>query len=364
MLILSEAQVRQCLSIEKCIAANRLALGSLCRFKGECNDIAKANVPTRIILPAMGAGMPGDATLFKPAAYYPGGNASKNGDAYEIEGEEAVIMGSKVVSVRADNPSIGKPTVPATITMLNAKTGEVSALMGATYLTAARTAAGSAIATKLCVADNDGKHLVVFGAGMQAELHIRCLANALPGQIQTVTIVNRSRARAENLCDLLRNEKDNTFQNIKCRVIILGDRDDVKDAVGNADIIVTATNTSQALFDGKWVKSNCHINGVGSYLPTSEEIDSDFVRDRCLTIVDTTEALEVGDLKHVDKNSSEFVGLLGDMLEGGVTIGKDDLQDKCTFFKSVGTAIQDIVTANEVVTAANKKGIGTTVDIL
>ena len=96
----------------------------------------------------------------------------------------------KIVSPRANNASKNKPTCPATIMLLNAETGETSAVVAATYLTAARTAAGSALATQMaCPSSADGLALVVFGAGLQGELHIKAIQHVV--NVKKVLIVNR-----------------------------------------------------------------------------------------------------------------------------------------------------------------------------
>ena len=376
MLILSEAQVKRCLTLENCIAANRKALAALRSSKGDKNKnqhqkslIAlpgSALVPGRIGLPrcleepsplstSSSVVVPKDTTLFKPAAYY---GTSEGADT---------LMGMKVISIRAKNAELGKPTATATITMLDAETGEVTAVIGGTYLTAARTAAGSAIATKVIleqkqINESTKQNVVVFGAGIQAEMHIRMLNCILPGQIDKVSIFNRSRKRAEGLRDSLRNDPDTSH--LECSVATYDQDTVLKETVGNADIIVTATNTAFPLFDWSWVNSNCHINGIGSYLSSSEEVDSVFVRDHCITVADTIEALDtVGDLKLLDGSSENFAGLLGDLLDGSVTIGDSAISNKRTFFKSVGTCVQDIFTADEVIKNARSLGIGTEVEM-
>lgn len=430
MLILSEAQVRQCLSIESCVAVNRIALGALSRFHQNESEsdrgidrLGHAVVPKRIALPRclehqerrglmkpdiiaskVVAIAPVDTTLFKPGAFYFNANLpvskDQNGNSDDTHNHQhnQNIMGIKVVSVRSKNQSIGKPTVPATITMIHPETGEVTAVLGATYLTAARTAAGSAIATKLCTdyihstqrsgdkiintnAQNHShtpKHLVVFGAGLQAEMHIRCLHHILPGQIHNVTILNRSIERAEALQQMLLNDPHTC--NLNCEIATLDDERFLQNTVQRADIIVTAINCSEPLFDWNWVGQKnehgyCHINGVGSYLPESEEVSAAFVQQHCGFVVDSMDALQVGDLKGVNEDSDNFMGVLGDLLQqtdeddGPMPMPDSVMNDtftskyRCTFFKSVGTAVQDIVTADDVIKTAMRLGIGTNVDI-
>ena len=260
MLILSEADVRKCFPVSTAIECNRKALSSL-----RSDGIGGAVVPTRIGLPYN----PGNASstpstdwsLFKPAAYYPPHPSSSSLDQSPQDTNDGIIIGMKVVSVRANNPSIGKPTVPATVMLLNPETGEVSAIMAATYLTAARTAAGSALATELIFKNNpqkSGVTLVVFGAGLQSELHIKSIQHVV--NVKSVVIINRTLERAKKLKGSLL-QLDAT-SNIS--TILLSDKEGVRNTVQNADVIVTATNTCVPLFNGGWVKPGCHINGVGS----------------------------------------------------------------------------------------------------
>ena len=390
MLILSEADVRQCLPIELAIEATRRALGSL-RKAGD----GGATVPTRIGLPYHGgvggdddAGNGGhppnaaaeDWTLFKPAMYEPPcTDDSKN------DGNQTSLMGMKLVSVRGGNPSMGLPTVPATIMLVDCKTGIASALLGGTFLTAARTAAGSAVATDcMTPADtriNKNLHLLVFGAGLQAEMHIDAICSVR--NIGRISIVNRSAGRAEKLIALTREKLKGSEQDMEMDVTLLEDRDAVKNVVSKADIICTTTNTTTPLFDGAWVKPGCHLNGVGSYTANMEEIPSDFVSTRCQVVIDTPEAINVGDLKCISDESENYVGLLGDVLAGNSHLTKyergrsDDIDSggdtctgkknrymyDCSMFKSVGTAIQDVITANEVYQEAIRRGVGMEVEM-
>lgn len=374
MLILNEAQVRKCLTLELCIQANKAALATLLSTKGSPYEKdsssslfpsslpSNAVIPSRIGLPrtihesstSTQTQLPEDTTLFKPAAFY-------SADSTET------LMGMKVISIRAKNPSIGKPTATATMTMLNAETGEVTSVLNATYLTAARTAAGSAISTQLCLEQKQllhgqkDKHLVVFGAGIQAEMHIRLIQYILPNEISKVTIVNRSLGRADTLKKTLEVEHPDFEYN----VLTLDQQDSIHETVSTADVIATATNTEFPLFDWSHVNSNCHICGVGSYLDSSEEVSSTFVRDRCYTLSDTLDALNVGDLKLLEGNSEHYLGLLGDFLQNRISLDREKIlqEKKCTMYKSVGVAVQDIFTADAVIQNAMKLGLGTNVEM-
>jgi hypothetical protein len=148
MLFLSEKDVRQCLTMKDSLEATRVALISLAT--------GEARVPTRVGLSCTAPSSPSDKatdtadwSLFKPAAL---DNADVN--------KSTKLMGMKLASIRAKNPAAGLPTVPATVLTLDVETGYVDAIVASTYLTAVRTAAGSALATAL--ARPDLTHLVVF----------------------------------------------------------------------------------------------------------------------------------------------------------------------------------------------------------
>lgn len=332
MLLLSEKDVRQCLPMKDCVSVNRRALASLRPGGG-------SEVPTRLGLPYYTArGDAQDWSLFKPAAFY---------------GDDSVQMGMKLVSVRADNPSRGLPLVPATVLLLDAPTGQVQAVMSATYLTGARTAAGSAVATDLVSANKSMHHLVVFGAGLQAECHIEAIRCVQPS-ISRITVVNRSSKRANDLVEHLPS-------GVVGHVVLLDDKDGIQHALMDADVVVTCTNSATPLFDGSWLRPGCHVNGVGSYTPEMQEVDELTVK-RSRILVDTLESLDVGDLKHLSRNEHPWK-LLGEVIEDPFWLNSDNGSTDCTFFKSTGTAIQDVMTASLVVERARELKLGNEFDM-
>jgi len=394
MIVLSDDQVWGILkkNFRAVIDINRKALGSL-SADASCengNDDASAYVPSRIMIPYNKGSnaTSGDCTLFKPAMY----TARQTGSEDDRDGDDtySVTMGMKVASVRDGNANLGKPSVPCTIMMLDPASGDVSAVLGATSLTAVRTAAGSAAATELmclsrlappsagtCSSNaNEGDaienatypplEMVCFGAGMQIEMHIAAIrACQWPSsdqklELSKLTIINRNQARALALKEKLLSDGSNDAKSIsEIKILSTGDSE-IDDAVSTADIIVTGTNASTPLFQGKMAKKGVHINGVGSYQSDHQEIDNDIV-DRCYVCFDTVEAMTVGDLKHL--RPSARVRLFGDIIaEGEGITSLDHFQSiDSTFFKSVGTAIQDILTAEYVVQEARKQGVGTEV---
>ena len=356
VLILGEKDVRRCLSMKQCLAVNRQAF-------------LRLTTPNVVVPSRLGLAYPQptskshDWTLFKPAAFYSNnhhfdGNDT-NGDIVDDDTtitttRNTITMGMKLVSIRANNPSIhNQPLVPATLMMIQADTGMLEALISATYLTAARTATGPALATQLC--RPDATHGVIFGAGLQAETHMDALTMSLP-HLSHITIINRTKERANSLMQ----QKQEQYPYLTMNTILLSDTEAVHGALGQADVICTTTNAQTPLFQDGHVKPGCHINSIGSYTPNMTEIPPHLV-NRCTVLMDTVEARTVGDLKHL--TSQHPTCLLGQVLQEEGNTWLDDNRMEYTFFKGVGTAIQDVMTGALVLERARELGLGTAVDM-
>lgn len=233
MLILSDDDVRAAVSMDHAIDVNAAAFSAL--------EDGSAQCPERSIVSAAGG-----PTLFKPS-YIPPDSA-----------ESVEALGLKVVSVRAANAEAGLPTVPGTMLMFDAATGLPSAVLAATWLTALRTAAGSAVATR-ALAPLETQNLVVFGAGMQAEAHISAMLCVRPA-ITSVTIINRGRPRAEALAAALAD----TNPALTVDLLTLDDVGGVERVCRVADLVCATTNSSTPLWDGSWLKPGAHVNAIGS----------------------------------------------------------------------------------------------------
>eukprot|EP01111_Echinosteliopsis_oligospora_P012719 TRINITY_DN4392_c0_g1_i1.p1 TRINITY_DN4392_c0_g1~~TRINITY_DN4392_c0_g1_i1.p1 ORF type:complete len:322 (+),score=107.05 TRINITY_DN4392_c0_g1_i1:131-1096(+) len=321
MIILNEEQIKNLITIEEAIEVNRDSFVQ--------QATGSAIVPDRISIPVPSQE---GATLFKPCKI--GGG-----------------LGLKVVSVRPNNTDFS--TVPGYIFLVDDETGKAKAFMDATYLTALRTAAGSAVATDL-LSSPSSSHLLVFGAGLQAQVHIEAMLHVRPS-IKFVGIWNRTEKRALDLCSSLSLK----YPEVKFKIATNTASD-----VSSADIIVTATNATKPVFEGDLVKAGAHINGIGSFLPNMQEINSETVK-KARIVVDTPLATECGDfvvphqLSSFDLNT--ICGQLGDLIQGKIKVRNTD-QD-VTFFKSVGTAVQDISTAHLIFQNAKRKGVGLSVDM-
>lgn len=334
MLILSDKDVEDILPMEEAIVANAKAFYA--QFTG------KAIIPNRIWIQVPRCG----PTLFKPGLY-------------------KRMLGLKVVSVRAKNKNVRPPlpTVPATVVMFDSETGLPSGILAATFLTALRTAAGSGVATDFFARPN-AKVLTVFGAGLQAQEHIRAMLSVRKS-IKTIFVINRTVRNAEVLAVKMKSKHSGVI----FTVINPKDKDQVSYCIRSSDIIVCATNSNTPLFNGSDLKAGTHINGIGSYAPEMQEVDVITVK-RSKLILDSPAAVEAGDLSiplnHKLITQKKCRHVLGEFVtQAGGPKMKSIKQfktspDDITFFKSVGTAVQDIVTSWRIVEKAKAMGVGVT----
>ncbi|CAO3667353.1 unnamed protein product [Rhizopus microsporus] len=250
----------------------------------------------------------------------------------------------KIVSVPTKD---GKGGLASTILVLNEETGITEAIINADALTAVRTAAGSALATRH-LAKSNAKNLVIFGAGAQARSHVDMMIAVRP-TIKKIAIWNRSGERRDKLIEELKLAYPD-------REFIPTDQD-LQSQVEQADIICTCTNATKPVLFGKWLKPGVHLNCVGSYTPDMHEIDPEAVNTIERIVVDSVEACshEAGEL--IKSSRPE------DWLEIGQLTQEVDANEKnkITLFKSVGISLQDSAIAGFMVNLAKEKKMGTRV---
>lgn len=278
---------------------------------------------------------PGKATTLVMPAFVPG----------------AAALGVKVVSVFADNPGRGLPTITALVSMFDQETGRPLAIMDGGYLTALRTGAVSGAATDV-LARHDARVLTVIGAGVQAMT--QALAVAEVRSLQRINVVARSRTSQERF--LATAERDWPDLAPIMRIDL-----DLSTAVREADIICAATSSPEPVFDDADVQPGTHINGVGSFTPAMQEIPAGTIARACV-VVDQLEAAleEAGDLviplRDGAIDRSHLSRELGQLLTGEVTGREND--EQVTVFKSVGNAIQDVAVGRFAIDEAERRQIG------
>lgn len=264
-------------------------------------------------------------------------------------------LGVKVVSVVAGNPARGLPLIHAVVFLADPETGRPLAVLDGAYLTALRTGAVSGAATDL-LARAGSATLVVIGAGAQAATQVAAVCAVRP--IRRVIVVGR---RPEGLASFRARMADD-WPDLAGRIETTTDAG----AVGEADVVCTATTSKTPVFDDADVRPGTHLNGVGAYTHEMQEVPAETVR-RATVVVDAVEAAlaEAGDLI-IPMNRGligrDHVGRELGQIVAGTAPGRQR-DDEVTFFKSVGNAVQDVVVARRAVDRARELGVDQTVDL-
>jgi ornithine cyclodeaminase len=256
----------------------------------------------------------------------------------EIPGGELLLMpahtaagtGVKLVTLSHENPGRGLPFIHGIYVLFAPGTLVPVALLDGAALTALRTAAVSALATRY-LAREDAHRLVVFGAGSQARAHVDAMRAVR--EIDRVTIVGRNPERAAALVAAL------TAQGVAASTADAS-------AVAEADIVCTCTTSREPLFDASSVMPGTHINAVGAYRPDARELDGTLLARALLVVETQASALaEAGDIVLAIADGALDAGVLRELapIVRGLEGRADDAQ--VTVFKSVGLAFEDLVLA-------------------
>jgi ornithine cyclodeaminase len=318
MLILNEHEVEQLLTMRECIEVMEQALASLAR--GEVHN------PLRSIVRAS------DASGFL-------------GLMPAFRGGDVPRYGLKEVCIFPGNPARGLDTHLGAVLLHDGENGQLMAVMNASAITAIRTAAVSAVATKLLAREN-AHTLAIIGAGVQGKTHLEAIP--LVRDIDDVRIVSRTREKADAL--------------VRKGVRVV---DSVEEAVKGADIIVTATSAREPIIRRNWLDDGVHINAVGSSVAAARELDSDTVAAASL-FVDRRESTmnESGDylsaLREGAITDGHIRAELGELLLGRAE-GRTS-PTEITLFKSLGLAVEDLAAAQFLYEKASREGAGTWVD--
>ena len=251
-------------------------------------------------------------------------------------------VGVKIVTVSPDNNAISKPAVMGIYLLLDGKTGEPQALIDGQRLTQWRTACASALAASW-LAREDASKLLVIGAGSLCPFLVRAHAAVRP--IKEIRIWNRTKANAEKAAeDLRRQGFDVTVA------------DDLSASLGWADIVSSATISSEPLIEGAKLRPGTHVDLVGAFTPTMRESDDEAIR-RARVYVDTRAGAtkEAGDIvQALASGALAQDGIVADLFElaRGEKPGRQSA-DEITLFKSVGAALEDLAAGIAVYRAMN-----------
>ncbi|OJJ19579.1 hypothetical protein BKI52_22490 [marine bacterium AO1-C] len=322
--VLSRQDVKQALPMQEAIQAMRESFTLLYQ--------QKAQLPTRMEMPLEDVNAD---LLFMPS--------------YVSDYQQA---GLKIANVFRDNPAQGFPLIQGMMLLIDTQNGQPCALMDSTYLTALRTAAGSALATDL-LANKEAKTLALFGTGANAITHLEAMTSIR--DIEKVWVYGRTLDKAQAFVD----EHQPHYS------ISLVATDTLSD-LAQAHIICTTTSASTPLFEAQQVAAGTHITAIGSYKPHWREIPGRLVAQSKI-VVDSHEAClsEAGDIlmpiKEGLMNEKHILGELGEVIvdKKAIRTSAEDI----TFYKSVGVGVQDLTAAHYIYQKAQQLGLGKLISI-
>jgi ornithine cyclodeaminase/alanine dehydrogenase-like protein (mu-crystallin family) len=264
-------------------------------------------------------------------------------------GEEPVFV-LKALCLMPGNPARGLDTHQGTVTLFDGTTGAPTAILDASAITAVRTAAVSAVATRT-LAREDARVLAILGSGVQGRAHLMALTGVR--KFEEIRVYSPTEAHARALA---------AAGDGLARVM-----NSAEDAVRGADVVVTATTAREPVLRRDWLEPGAHVNAVGASMPSVRELDVDTVA-ACALFCDSRESLrnEAGEyLLALEQGAipgeNHVRGELGEVLAGSAP-GRLDAGE-LTVFRSLGLAVEDLAAAQCAVTRARRIGIGKEVEL-
>lgn len=374
--LLTEDDVKSVLSMDDLIDTMASALG---RFSA--GHVAQ---PVRTVIPVGDRGLAG----LMPA--YVTGSARGDGDADVSEtgapraaGKSAGLsgerdaLGAKLVTVFDGNHARGLPSHLASIVLMDPETGALLALLDGRYITEARTAAVSAVSSRL-LARRTASSLAIIGTGVQARSHLDALsrvhalrhvsvwspqkqhrdafvATARDG-LKAVPYVRAGGGATQQDVGATQQDVGHGLQ----AVPTITAADHAGEAIVGADVIVLATSSPTPVLEDGWVKPGAHVISVGACRPSQREMDPALVA-RARLFVDSHAAalVESGDIvmgmREQRIGADHIVAELGAVVNGATGRRTDA---EVTIFKSLGLAVEDVTAADLAYRRAKERAIG------
>ncbi len=256
------------------------------------------------------------------------------------------VHGAKLLSLYPDNPRAGRSSHSGLMVIFEAETGLPKACIDAAELTAVRTAAATAVATR-ALARRDAGTAAIIGCGEQAQAHIAALRAVRP--IRRIVVWGRDPLKARQFAGEHELEVAGT----------------VAAAVAEADIVCTTTPSTSPLFSAELLRPGLHLNAVGASIPVMQEIATEVV-PRVRLVTDHRPSLEAQAAEVIDARRRGLIARdhpiaeIGEVLNGTAP-GRSD-EREVTLYRSLGVAAQDLTAALFILERAEAAGRGVVVD--
>jgi ornithine cyclodeaminase/alanine dehydrogenase-like protein (mu-crystallin family) len=262
-------------------------------------------------------------------------------------------LGAKLVTVFGANAARGLHTHLASIVLLDPETGALRALLDGRYITEARTAAVSAVSSRL-LARPTAASLAIIGSGVQARSHFEALSGV--HRLRQVTVWSPNKLHRDQFVEYARTAGSDPDQTPSCRAV-----DHAGEAVVGADVIVLVTSSPTPVIESGWVKPGAHVISVGACRPTQREMDPALTARSRLFVDSRAAALvESGDvvlgIQEGRFGTDHIVAEIGELVNGAQGRRSDT---EITIFKSLGMAVEDVTAADLAYRRAIERGVGT-----
>jgi alanine dehydrogenase len=312
VIFLSQADVQDLLDLDALIDA-------LAATHQELSE-GKASMPPRIAAFAERNGLLGAMPAYLPSAG----------------------LACKLVSLFPENRD--RHTHQALICVFDPTNGTPVALMDGTYITATRTAAGSALATRLLARD-DAHVLAILGSGVQARTHADALGRVR--RFDEIRVASRDPGRAAELAAELGGKAVGSFE----------------EAVRGADVVAATTHAAEPIVLGEWLTPGVHVNSVGANPAGRGEVDAAIVSQALVAVEfrESTLAPPPAGAPEFRDGTPEDVVELGELV-AGTKPGRTS-PEQITLYKSVGVAVQDAAAAALVLARARERSVGREIEL-
>jgi alanine dehydrogenase len=272
----------------------------------------------------------------------------EHGDFRAMPASLPGCAGMKWVNVHPQNPSLGLPSIMAILIYSDPETGYPLAIMDGTEITAYRTGAAAAIASKY-LARPDSHMIGIIGAGFQA--HTQILAHAELFSPISINVFDVSKAAVDKLMQ--------SFPQFSIR------NSSIQEAVAS-DIVCTLTPSRSPIIKKEWVVSGTHINAVGADAPGKEELEPSILKEAIVVVDDLEQASTSGEINVPVKEGSysirKIYGTLAELVAGKKKGRMDNRV--ITVFDSTGIAVEDIAVAKLLFEKAQQAGDYPSVDLI
>ncbi len=255
------------------------------------------------------------------------------------------IHGMKMFNEFPGNHELGLPSHIAMIMVFDSTNGMPIGAVDGAYVTGMRTGSAGAIGAK-ALARPESEILMVLGAGQQAMFQIAATLTLFPGlkKVMIADPINQPNAEnfAANCCSRLYTEFGIDRSGVEFSAVT-----NLKEAVGQADIIITVTPSREPVIKKEWVKPGTHFSCIGSDMEGKEEIDPEIFRGARVFGDDLNQCKAVGEMEIPLKkgmiSEEELGGEIGQVLTGEVAGRTSD--DQITIFDATGLSALDLITA-------------------